>query len=102
MATTACLLSGLEVFSETYQEQAKYFRVAKGLHGLHIYATEYWTGYFLSHAVSAEGRVTSTILPVFANRLVNKLSMLDERHVKEASKPRKQLESGHLQAHSKF
>ncbi|KAH8738106.1 hypothetical protein BGZ61DRAFT_502084 [Ilyonectria robusta] len=52
VAIIACLLSGARVFNKAYPEQAKYQRVAKGLHGLHVYATEYWTECLLSHAAS--------------------------------------------------
>ena len=68
-----CLLSGLEVFSKTYQEQAKYLRVVTGLHGLHVYATAYWTEYLLSHAVSAGGMGTNSSLLALAYRLANSL-----------------------------
>jgi hypothetical protein len=51
-ATVTCLLSGFDVFCHTYAEQDRALRVAKGLHGLHVYATEFWTEYLLSWAVS--------------------------------------------------
>ncbi|KAH0531370.1 hypothetical protein TsFJ059_000210 [Trichoderma semiorbis] len=48
VATVSCLLSGLRVFGKVYPEQARYLRVIKGLHGFHVYATEFWTEYLLS------------------------------------------------------
>ena len=131
IATITCLLSGLEVFSKPYQEQTKYLRVVKGLHGFHVYATEYWTEYLLSHAVSAGGLDTNSSLLALAYRLADRLEavnpieakevdsesgMLDERltslqrhavlhrQVERALKARslKQLESELLQEHGKF
>lgn len=62
VAIIACLLSGARVFNKAYPEQAKYQRVAKGLHGLHVYATEYWTECLLSHAASGDGLDQSSSL----------------------------------------
>ena len=132
IATITCLLSGLEVFSKPYEEQTKCLRVVKGLHGFHVYATEYWTEYLLSYAVFAGGLDTNSSLLVFAYRLADRLEeavspttakevdsesrMLDERltslrqhaalyeQVERALKARslKRLESELLQEHGKF
>jgi hypothetical protein len=120
------------VFSKTYQEQVKYIRMVKGLHGLHVYATEYWAEYLLSHATSTSGLDTTSTLFVLACQLADGLSeavhptateeidsefcLLDERlkllrqyavlhkHVEGALNARslKRLESELLQAHGKF
>lgn len=74
VATVTCLLSGLEVFSETYPEQPKYLRVLKGLHGFHVYATEYWTEYLLSHTMSNGGIDASSAFFVLACQLAHKLN----------------------------
>ena len=106
--------------------------MVKGLHGFHVYATEYWTEYLLSHAVSAGGLNTNSSLFVLAYRLADRLEeaanptaakevdsqsrVLDERltslrqhaalhkQVERALKARslKQLESELLQEHGKF
>ena len=47
--------------------------MVKGLHGFHVYATEYWTEYLLSCAVSAGGLDTNSSLFVLANQLADKL-----------------------------
>ena len=78
IATIACLLSGLEVFSGTYQEQLKCLRVVKGLHGLHVYATEYWTEYLLSHATSVGGLDKDSRLFVLAHQLANELQKVSD------------------------
>ena len=100
--------------------------MVKGLHGFHVYATEYWTEYLLSHAVSAGGLDTNSSLFVLAYRLTDRLEearefdseprMLDERltslrqhaalhkRVEGALKARslKRLEAELLQEHGKF
>ncbi|KAL7916576.1 chromatin remodelling complex Rsc7/Swp82 subunit domain-containing protein [Trichoderma velutinum] len=48
LATVSCLLSGLQIFSRAYPEQTRCLRVIKGLHGFHVYATEFWIEYLLS------------------------------------------------------
>jgi hypothetical protein len=47
LASTTCLLSGLEVFDVGYSDQDRITRVLKGLHGFHIYANQYWVDYVL-------------------------------------------------------
>ena len=74
MATITCLLSGLEVFSNTCQEQTKHLRVVKGIHGFHVYATEYWTEYLLCLAQSTNGLDVTSAPFVLACRLADKLS----------------------------
>lgn len=48
IASITCLLSGLETFHFQYPEQDRLLRVAKGLYGLLVYATEFWAEYLLS------------------------------------------------------
>jgi hypothetical protein len=63
-ATVTCLLSGFNVFCHTYAEQDRTLRVAKGLHGLHVYATEFWTEYLLSSAASECLRAEDDSVPL--------------------------------------
>ncbi|PTB44819.1 hypothetical protein M441DRAFT_299452 [Trichoderma asperellum CBS 433.97] len=74
VAAVTCLLSGLEVFNTTYDEQTRYHRVVKGLHGLHVYATEYWTEYLLSRAKYASGLEASSVLFRLACQIADKLN----------------------------
>ncbi|KAH8890574.1 hypothetical protein GQ53DRAFT_794643 [Thozetella sp. PMI_491] len=74
IACVTCLLSGLEVF-EHHDEQARYLRVVKGLHGLHIYATEYWTEYLLTHVASTFGLQTTSCFFSLVQRLAGKLDL---------------------------
>ncbi|RMJ17032.1 hypothetical protein CDV36_003297 [Fusarium kuroshium] len=71
VATVTCLLSGLRVFGSQFPEQEKFLRVGKGLHAFHVYATEYWTEYLLSHAARAEGLDTASpaLLMILARQL---------------------------------
>lgn len=49
------------------------FRVIKGIHGLHVYATEYWTEYLLSEASRHGGISSDTCVFRLARQLANKL-----------------------------
>jgi len=48
--------------------------VAKGIHGFHVYATEYWTEYLLYLAQSPNGLDMTSALFVLACRLADKLN----------------------------
>ncbi|KAK3293870.1 uncharacterized protein B0H64DRAFT_398860 [Chaetomium fimeti] len=75
-AVLACLISGLDVFNEGYPEDLKTSRVIRGLHGLHTYATEFWTEYLLSEA-SRHGGISSDIKAFrLAIQLTNKLESM--------------------------
>lgn len=63
------------MFNDGYPEHSKAIRVIKGIHSLHMYATEYWTEYLLSEA-SRHGGIGSDIC-VF--RLARQLSDKLER-----------------------
>lgn len=55
LAAATCLLSGYQVFVQTFQEHFRLRRVVSSLHAFHIYATQYWLEYLLSSASSANG-----------------------------------------------
>lgn len=74
-ATITCLLSGFDVFVNPYQSDKKNLRVARGLHGFHIYSTEHWIEYILSQATCTSSQNASDMLNL-ANRLAEKLSNL--------------------------
>lgn len=63
-ATITCLLSGFNVFCHTYAEHDRALRVAKGLHGFHVYATEFWTEYLLSWVASECPRAEDDSVPL--------------------------------------
>lgn len=49
LATINCLLSSQKVFAPSYSEAESTLRVLRGLHGFHMYATEFWVDYLLAH-----------------------------------------------------
>ncbi|KAK4243691.1 hypothetical protein C7999DRAFT_44542 [Corynascus novoguineensis] len=75
-ATLACLISGLNVFNDGCPEHSKAVRVIKGIHGLHVYATEYWTDYLLSEASRHGGISSDTCVFRLARQLANNLEIL--------------------------
>ncbi|KAJ4864120.1 NACHT domain-containing protein [Trichoderma breve] len=48
LATIRCLLSGQQIFAPLYPDSERTLRVLCGLHGFHMYATEYWVDYLLA------------------------------------------------------
>lgn len=58
-----------------YRDQDMRLRVVKGVHALHIYATEYWTEYVLAHAAS-EGSPTRAPLIDLACKLSDQLDTI--------------------------
>ncbi|KAL7799057.1 hypothetical protein V8C37DRAFT_407477 [Trichoderma ceciliae] len=49
LAAVRCLLSSQRVFAPSYSETNRNSRVLRGLHGFHMYATEFWVKYLLTH-----------------------------------------------------
>ncbi|KAL7804000.1 hypothetical protein V8C43DRAFT_1900 [Trichoderma afarasin] len=86
VATVSCLLSGLQVFSKVYPEQARYLRVIKGLHGFHVYATEFWTEYLLSSVKFARGDLNNTSLLALACKLADTLNETSNPAISEETK----------------
>ncbi|KAL7928885.1 hypothetical protein V8C35DRAFT_221248 [Trichoderma chlorosporum] len=76
VATVSCLLSGLQIFRNTYSESARCLRIIKGIHGFHVYASEFWTEYLLSSAECGSGNLdTDSPLLILACKMAN---ILDE------------------------
>lgn len=73
IAAVTCLLSGLQVFNGAFNDQTRHIRLIKGVHGLHIYATEFWTEYLLSEAEATGGPDISSPLLAMAVQLANRL-----------------------------
>lgn len=74
VAAVTCLLSGLKAFDTTYDKQTRYHRVVKGLHGFHLYATEYWTEYLLSRAEYVSGLENNSLLFAMACKMADILN----------------------------
>lgn len=62
----------------------------KGIHGLHVYATEYWTEYLLSEASENGGMNTDTCVASLASGLANKLEIWAPSNI-----PLGELDPGH-------
>ncbi|KAF2868791.1 hypothetical protein BDV95DRAFT_630472 [Massariosphaeria phaeospora] len=73
LATVTCLLAGLQVFNAAYNEQTRLLRLVKGVHGFHIYATEYWTEYLLNEGATSGGLDPTSSLCTLATQLTSKL-----------------------------
>ena len=58
----------------------------KGLHGFHVYATEYWTEYLLSHAAGLGVPDDKSDLFVLAKDLANKLDQMFESATSDESR----------------
>ncbi|CBX99800.1 hypothetical protein LEMA_P073890.1 [Plenodomus lingam JN3] len=76
IAAVSCLLSGLQVMNESYDEQKKMLRFVKGIHGFHVYATEYWTEYLLANARTTGGLKKGLV--EVATRLADVLDKLED------------------------
>ncbi|KAL7801430.1 hypothetical protein V8C43DRAFT_312589 [Trichoderma afarasin] len=48
LATVRCLLSGQQIFAPLYPDSERTLRVLRGLHGFHMYATEFWADHLLT------------------------------------------------------
>jgi hypothetical protein len=77
-ATITCLLSGFDAFALSPPDQSGYIRVLKGLHGFHVYATEYWTEYLLSHTAGLGTADDESDLLALAEDLAQKLDQMFE------------------------
>ncbi|CAN9407282.1 unnamed protein product [Alternaria alternata] len=86
IAAVTCLLSGLHVLDPSYDEQAKLSRFVKGIHGFHVYATEYWTEYLLANAAINDG-LEEELLHA-ATRLADILDKFKDTNTSEPPKTR--------------
>lgn len=50
--------------------------MVKGLHGFHLYATEYWTEYLLSRAEYVSGLENNSLLFAMACKMADKLNAM--------------------------
>ncbi|KAI1074223.1 hypothetical protein F5B20DRAFT_574225 [Whalleya microplaca] len=81
-STVACLLSGID-FLRNGAEPTRTIRVAKGIHGLHVYATEFWTEYVLHCAdLGAFGQDSSPFM--LTSELAQKLDEFLDTSVPES------------------
>ncbi|UKZ96821.1 uncharacterized protein TrAFT101_011597 [Trichoderma asperellum] len=74
VASITCLLAGFRIFDTTYDASDRNLRILRGLHGFHIYATEYWLEDLLCSNAVAGGSKTATLLCSTAKALADRLN----------------------------
>lgn len=73
-ATVTALLAGRRIFEESFDERIRLLQLVRGVHGLHVYATEFWIEYLLSDAKLSSGLDVFSNLFALASRLAKDLS----------------------------
>lgn len=73
-ATIAALLAGLRIFHENFDERVRMLQLVRGVHGLHVYATEFWIECLMNDANFTNGLDTSSGLFAMASELAQQLS----------------------------
>jgi hypothetical protein len=91
IAAVTCLLSGLKVLNPSYYKHARLSRFVKGIHGFHVYATEYWTEYLLANA-AMDGGLKEDLLRA-ASRLADVLDTFQDSNIPELSKSKVSFDS---------
>ena len=76
IAAMSCLLSGLQVFDTHYDKNTRLLRLIKGVHGFHVYATEYWTEYLLTAAAIGDGLKGAPKMLELATQLADALDKM--------------------------
>lgn len=72
-ATITCLVSGFWVFSDHVADDTRTLRIVKGLHGLHIYANQFWLEYLLDTVSTSSCLVEDSPLYHAATKLAQSL-----------------------------
>ncbi|CAK7201606.1 hypothetical protein SEUCBS139899_004314 [Sporothrix eucalyptigena] len=60
ISTVTCLLAGVALFRDTRSEHDRFMRLVEGLHGFHIYATEYWLEYLFGYVATLSNGSTDS------------------------------------------
>ncbi|KAK2728230.1 NACHTdomain protein [Colletotrichum kahawae] len=79
LAAITCLLSGFDVFRSMIDDHSRRLRTVKGIHGLHVYSTEFWTDYLLSASQLLGGLREGSLLLTQAYALAKKIES-EDRH----------------------
>ncbi|EHK27294.1 uncharacterized protein TRIVIDRAFT_112990, partial [Trichoderma virens Gv29-8] len=75
IASITCLLAGFRIFDTTYDSNERNLRILRGLHGFHIYATEYWLEDLLcSNATICDDHEVASLLCLTAKALADRLN----------------------------
>jgi hypothetical protein len=73
-AAVTTLLASSKIFGADIDERLRLLQLVRGVHGLHVYATEFWIEYLLSDAALSNGPDISSDLFALAFRLAHELS----------------------------
>lgn len=74
VASTTCLLAGFRIFDTAYDSNDRNLRILRGIHGFHIYATEYWLEDLLCSNAAFGSSETAALLCSTAKALADRLS----------------------------
>ncbi|UKZ83454.1 hypothetical protein TrVFT333_011263 [Trichoderma virens FT-333] len=75
VASITCLLAGFRIFDTTYDSNERDLKILRGLHGFHIYATEYWLEDLLcSSAAICDDHQVVSVLYSTAKALADRLN----------------------------
>ncbi|KAI0182868.1 hypothetical protein EV127DRAFT_457871 [Xylaria flabelliformis] len=97
IATVACLLSGLRTFTKPHDDKLRNVQVVRGLHVLHIYATEYWTDYLFRHLELPGSGLSMSQLIDLTNNLSQWLDSLAIHTLKEPAEAKPSILSPRLE-----
>ncbi|CAK7222536.1 hypothetical protein SEUCBS140593_004932 [Sporothrix eucalyptigena] len=85
ISTVTCLLAGVALFRDTRSEHDRFMRLVEGLHGFHVYATEYWLEYLFSYiATLPNGGTDSDDAPSPLSLALQLASHMAERTTRSA------------------
>ncbi|KAK4060673.1 hypothetical protein Trihar35433_10081 [Trichoderma harzianum] len=74
VASITCLLAGFRIFDTTYDSSDRDLRILRGLHGFHIYATDYWLEDLLCSNAAICGFEAASLLYSTAKALADRLN----------------------------
>ncbi|UKZ68492.1 uncharacterized protein TrAtP1_009525 [Trichoderma atroviride] len=75
VASITCLLAGFRVFDTAYDSNDRNLRILRGIHGFHIYATEYWLEDLLCSNAAFGGSEIAALLCSTARILADRLNV---------------------------
>ncbi|KAF0326650.1 hypothetical protein GQ607_005990 [Colletotrichum asianum] len=78
--TLLAQMLGFDVFDDGFNEHSRQLRTVKGIHGLHVYSTEFWTDYLLSASQLPGGLKEDSLLFARACTLAERLEAEDRQH----------------------
>ncbi|GAP92702.1 putative NACHT domain-containing protein [Rosellinia necatrix] len=96
VATITCLLSGFKYLLDE-PPHAKAIRIVKGIHGLHVYATEFWTEHLLHYASLGDFNKSERLI-----KLANELADTLEKYTDSSPEDNLRLDDTSMDARLEF